>query len=394
MYGDKKILAIILARGESTEVPNKNLRHFINKGVKQTLLAHTIHTAKQSKYLDSFYVFSEDQDAIEEAINNGAEVPVAAPQEFTRDDTSSAQAITYLLNNLPNNGNDFDYFILLQVTSPLREATDIDTCLEFYLNHEFKDGIQTACVSVSKVPVSPYWMYEQTEDHALAPAMTKSVASLRRQDLPQYNNLNGAIYIARPAWYIQHQSFLTDDSIFYEMPANKALDIKTELDLQILELLLTNAAAKERINALFVKQIAEHQIQVFLTTVEEKSADALAANKLFVSINMAMADAANNLTATRKIIIDFILDPNNASEHRTLSVFNRTIQANRSSLRGMFIDTFLGPVLGEKKHCQFLQSRATTESFFDKALLILAQTKNLVTAANDTIMLSASRKLI
>ena len=63
MINDKKVLAIIPARGGSKGVPRKNIRHLAGK----PLIAWTIEEAKKSKYIDRLILSSEDNEIIEVA---------------------------------------------------------------------------------------------------------------------------------------------------------------------------------------------------------------------------------------------------------------------------------------------------------------------------------------
>jgi CMP-N,N'-diacetyllegionaminic acid synthase len=213
MYKDKKILAIIPARGGSKGVPGKNLRKV--QGV--SLLARSIASAKASKFIDCVVVSSDDDAIITEALAAGAQVPFKRPAEFATDDAPG-----------------YDYVIVLQVTSPLRDTADIDGALDFCLRKE-----ANICVSVTAAPVSPHWMFTFNNDSELLPILNEK-PPLRRQDLPATYVLNGAIYIAATGWFLNHKSFLTAETLGYVMPAEKSLDLDTEFDFELLDLHLKN----------------------------------------------------------------------------------------------------------------------------------------------------------
>jgi CMP-N,N'-diacetyllegionaminic acid synthase len=224
MLNNKKILAIIPARGGSKGVPRKNLREVDG----ETLLGHTINSATKSLYIDKVVVSSEDDEIIAAALQAGADVPFVRPSEYATDEAPGYLPIVHALENLPG----YDYVIVLQVTSPLRETTDIDGALEYCLFQE-----ANVCVSVTESEVSPYWMYRCSEEGQLTPLLAEK-APLRRQDLPMTYVLNGAIYIAATNWFLEHKSFLTAETLGYVMPKHKSLDIDTEFDFQLLNLYL------------------------------------------------------------------------------------------------------------------------------------------------------------
>lgn len=221
MINDKSVLAIIPARGGSKGVPRKNLRHFNNK----SLLAHTIHGALQSQFIDRVIVSSDDADIIAEAKNAGADVPFVRPVELASDTSPAWEATIHALENLPH----YDYVVLLQVTTPLRETSDIDGCIEFCLSND-----ADACVTVAESPANPYWIYSLDENNQMIKVIPGEVP-LRRQDSPVAYVLNGAVYIARSDWYLQHKTFLTDETIGFVMSPDKSLDIDTEFDFKLLE---------------------------------------------------------------------------------------------------------------------------------------------------------------
>lgn len=228
MLEGKRIIAIIPARGGSKVVPRKNLRLVYGK----SLLARTIETAKLSKMIDRIIVSSDDQEIIAEAKRAGADVPFVRPAELAQDETPGHEPILHALTELP----DYDYVIVLQVTSPLRKVDDIDDCLRFCFKQQAK-----ACVSVCETEQSPYWTFSIKSNHQLKQVMADKIPH-RRQDLPVTYALNGSMYVAEVPWFVANKSFLTSETIGYVMPKERSLDIDTEFDFLILETYLKNAS--------------------------------------------------------------------------------------------------------------------------------------------------------
>ena len=71
----------------------------------------------------------------------GGNVPFMRPQELVRDDTPGIEPVLHAIDKLP----DYDYVILLQVTSPLRTVEDIDGAIELCINRQAK-----SCVSITE----------------------------------------------------------------------------------------------------------------------------------------------------------------------------------------------------------------------------------------------------
>jgi CMP-N,N'-diacetyllegionaminic acid synthase len=221
MLNGKKILAVIPARGGSKRVPRKNLRPILGK----SLLDRSIEVALQSRYIDRLIVSSEDAEIIEAAKKAGADVPFVRPAEFSQDTSSGMQPVIHAVESLP----EYDYVLLLQVTTPLRDVHDIDNALEFCLNQN-----ANFCVSVKEVSESPYWMFKINDENKLVSLLAEKIPS-RSQDLPLVTILNGAVYIANTTSFLKSKTFLTEETLGYKMSREHSLDIDTEADMQSYE---------------------------------------------------------------------------------------------------------------------------------------------------------------
>ena len=84
MIGDKKLLAIIPARGGSKRLPRKNILNLAGK----PLISWTIEAALGSKYIDRIVVSTDDNEIAVIAKQFGAEVPFLRPNELATDDTA------------------------------------------------------------------------------------------------------------------------------------------------------------------------------------------------------------------------------------------------------------------------------------------------------------------
>ncbi len=226
MISDKKILAIIPARGGSKGIPRKNIIDVAGK----PLIAWTIEAAKKSKYIDRLVLSSEDDEIIRIAIQWGCEVPLKRPDFLAEDDTPGIDPVLHMLSVLP----EFDYIVLLQPTSPLRRTEDIDGCIEQCITKR-----ANCCVSVTEPDKSPFWMYYINSEGVLEPVVSSdNEVAVRRQDLPVIYALNGAVYVARCEWLLTNKSFLTKETIAYPMSKEHSIDIDSWRDLQLAKLIL------------------------------------------------------------------------------------------------------------------------------------------------------------
>lgn len=222
MINGQRVLAVIPARGGSKGVPRKNVRKVGNK----PLLAWSIEAARGSRYIDRVVLSSEDAEIMAVAEAWGCEVPFARPADLARDETSGVEPILHAIEALPG----YDFIVVLQPTSPLRTAEDIDGCLA--LCYEREAG---ACVSVTEVEHPPYWMFLMDQTSGLQPLFPLAERPTRRQDAPSIYRLNGAVYVARTSWLQAERSFITSETLGYSMPVERSIDIDTEHDLHLLE---------------------------------------------------------------------------------------------------------------------------------------------------------------
>lgn len=226
MINEKKVIAIITARGGSKGVPRKNIKKLAGK----PLIAWTIEEAQRSKYIDRLILSSEDTEIIQTAKEFGCDVPFVRPAELAQDTTRGIEPILHALQK----SEDYDCVVLLQPTSPLRIAEDIDRTIETMIEES-----APACVSVTETQESPYWMYKIEDDQLLQPLLSQTDLSKRRQDLPSVFVLNGAVYVAEVEWLKKTKTFLTDLTVAYKMPKERSCDIDTQIDFKFCELMLS-----------------------------------------------------------------------------------------------------------------------------------------------------------
>jgi CMP-N,N'-diacetyllegionaminic acid synthase len=203
--------------------------------IKKYWELRAIETALQSRFIDRVIVTSEDAEIIQMAKKAGADVPFIRPAALAQDTSSGIDPVIHALEHLPG----YDYLVLLQVTTPLRDVNDIDNCLEFCLSKK-----ANICVSVREVTENPYWMFKLNNANKLQPVMAEKAPD-RSQDLPVVTILNGAIYVAGTQWFLENKSFLTPETIGFKMSIEKSLDIDTEDDWNEYENYLKNKRITE-----------------------------------------------------------------------------------------------------------------------------------------------------
>src|SRR3712207_1192867 len=126
MYENKRILAIIPARGGSKGILKKNIIEI--SGLP--LIVYTLQESQLSKYIDRTIVSTEDLEIKEVVERYGGKVPFLRPLELAQDTSKTIACIVHAVNTLKKMGEEYDYVVILQCTSPLRKSWHIDEAIE------------------------------------------------------------------------------------------------------------------------------------------------------------------------------------------------------------------------------------------------------------------------
>jgi CMP-N-acetylneuraminic acid synthetase len=225
MKCNRRFLAIIPARQGSKRLPGKNKLLLGGK----PLICWSIEAAKESHYIDEIIISSDDKKILQIAQQNGVK-SLKRPKKLASDSATTFDVIKHVLEHITG----YDYVVLLQPTSPLRDATDIDKAIEFLIEKS-----ADAVISVCTMEHSPLWSNTLPEDKSMQGFLREDVVNKRSQDLQQYYRLNGAIYIVKIDMFLQEKSFFLKENIFaYIMSQEKSVDIDTELDFKLAQLLI------------------------------------------------------------------------------------------------------------------------------------------------------------
>ena len=147
MIKEKSVLAVIPARGGSKGLPGKNILPLAGK----PLIAWSIDAANGSQYIDRCIISTDDKDISDVAKKYGGNVPFLRPSHLANDDSPTIDVLVHTLQYFKNQSVEFDYLVLLEPTSPLRDSDDIDSAINLlHQNREIADSI----VGVSKVEAS------------------------------------------------------------------------------------------------------------------------------------------------------------------------------------------------------------------------------------------------
>lgn len=228
---NKQILCTICARGGSKGLPNKNLLKIGDK----SLIGHTLTQAKAIEAIDCIIVSSDSNEILKEGEIYAADILLQRSAKLASDDAGKIDAIIDCLNHAESNLNKhFDYVIDLDVTSPLRNLIDIENCLEFTKDKGFKN-----LITVTNSKKNPY--FNQIEITNEGPQLVKSGHNIKgRQSAPKVYDMNASIYVWSRDFLINEKTLFSRDTIVYDMPEERSLDIDNELDFKIVKHLIEN----------------------------------------------------------------------------------------------------------------------------------------------------------
>ena len=229
MVSNRKLLAIIPARGGSKRLPDKNIINLAGK----PLIVWTIDAAKQSKYIDRIVVSTDSGRIAETALNAGAEVPFLRPDSLGRDDTSTYEVVDHTLTQLRNCGNQYECLLLLQPTSPLRSAEHIDGATDLFIAKN-----ADAVISVTEVDHQNEWSGTIPKSLCMEQYF-QGKTEKRSQELSTKYRINGAIYLINTSKLSKYKTFFIPKNIFaYQMGKEVSIDIDVQFDLDISEYLI------------------------------------------------------------------------------------------------------------------------------------------------------------
>ena len=227
MIGKNRVLAVVPARGGSKGIPGKNLKMIAGR----SLLHRTIDQALAAKTVDEVVVTSDDQEILRHANEIDGVRAIERPSELAADDTAMWPVVLHALDN----SSPYDVVVLLQPTSPLREAADIDAAVSM-----LEERSVNSVMSVCEVATSPYWMFTIGEGDKLHRILPKQQVATR-QELPVCYEINGALYVVNSSWFRTSRLFVDDDTLAYVMPRERSVDVDTPEDLATAERLLNGA---------------------------------------------------------------------------------------------------------------------------------------------------------
>lgn len=208
MFKNKKIIAIIPARGGSKGLPGKNIKILLGK----PLVAWTIEQAKKSRYIDRLIVSTDYKEIADIAKKYGAEVPFLRPGELARDNSPTIDVVLHAIRWFEQRGEYFDIVILLEPTSPLRKEKDIDRAIEFFFQDINKVD---SLVSVGEVCLENPFIMKKIEKGFVKPFIENNRSFSQRQQLAKTYFPYGVIYLSKLNALKKYKTFYQERTMPY-----------------------------------------------------------------------------------------------------------------------------------------------------------------------------------
>jgi CMP-N-acetylneuraminic acid synthetase len=234
LAGGPYVFGVIPARGGSKGLPGKNLRVL----GRLSLLGHAIASAREATVLTRFIVSTDSPAIADEARRHGAEAPFLRPAGLATDEAGMVPVLQHAVRWLESAaGVRPDLIVTLQPTSPFRTGVDIDQTVAKLLATG-ADSAQT----VSEAGYHPFFMKTLDGDRTI-PLFADGHKYVRRQDAPPVYQPSGAVYVTRAPVLMDQGRVLGDDNRVIVMDFEAAVNIDTEWDFLLAELVLARGQA-------------------------------------------------------------------------------------------------------------------------------------------------------
>lgn len=234
-----RLIGFIFARGGSKAVPRKNVRPVGGK----PLIAWAIECALASRHIARVVVSTDDDEIAEVSRAHGAETPFIRPAALASDTASELLAWRHAIEAMRQlEGADaaLDPFVSVPTVAPLRAPEDLDASIDAFLRLRADGAAPDLVLAVTPAHRSPYFnmVVDGSEGWVRLAVQTADGAPIRRQDAPPVFDVATSVYTADPAYVLRTDALLAGRVGRVLVPQERALDIDTEHDLEIADLLL------------------------------------------------------------------------------------------------------------------------------------------------------------
>ena len=231
-----EVLGLVVGRSGSKGIPGKNTQLLAGR----PMVDYTFLAARSSLRLSRTIVSSDDRALIARAKAFGIEVPFVRPSRLATDESPIIDTALHAIQWLREQANYRpNYVMLLQPTSPLRTAEDIDRAIELACQRK-----ANAVVGVTPSSNHPHWTKRIDPDGYVVPFIAgPETSAYMRQQLPPAYKLNGALFMVRSKVLAEKKTWCPEEAVAYVMPSERSLDIDSPWDLRFADFLLRETEA-------------------------------------------------------------------------------------------------------------------------------------------------------
>ena len=233
---NKKInIAIILARGGSKGITNKNIKILNDK----PLIYWSIRQCLNCKEIKSVWVSSDSKKIIKIAQKTGAKT-IIRPKSISNDNSTSESGWMHAINYLDKQKIKLDTVVAIQATSPLRESNDIKKALVIFYKKKY-DSLFTGSIN-NEI------FFNWTEKLKKPSPNYNILKRTKRQDLKNSILENGSFYIFDKKKFIKNKNRLFGKIGFYLMNKIKSFQIDDLNDFEIVKSIMNNKKITKNFN--------------------------------------------------------------------------------------------------------------------------------------------------
>jgi N-acylneuraminate cytidylyltransferase/CMP-N,N'-diacetyllegionaminic acid synthase len=230
------VLATICARGGSKGLRGKNIRTLHGK----PLIQYTLECARQSARVGRFVVSTDSAEIVDVVTALGYDVDYRRPAELATDTVAKIDAIRHVTEFVERTHAFLpDIVVDLDIGVPLREPRDVDRAVDALWGDPSMDAI----VTVYPAERNPYFNMIERGANGYYGLVRKATPPLvRRQDAP-------AVFSVTPAVFGWRRERMDVTHLYegrwgvVEMPIERSVDIDTEFEFRLVELLMSPTPA-------------------------------------------------------------------------------------------------------------------------------------------------------
>lgn len=233
MIDESRVLVVVAARSGSKGLPNKNIRLLNSK----PLLAYPILAARNAKCVDKVLLSTDSEQYRQVGEEYGASIPFLRAGDLASDTATSVDVVLDVLDRLGVEGETFEYVALLEPTSPLTEANDLDAAIaQLHLRREFCDSV----VGVQRLESShPAYALKMDSSDRISPYSGGEFAAMpRRQELEPLFVLDGSLYVSKVSALRSKKTFYHEATQGLVFEKRKGFEIDDHIDFLCVQALM------------------------------------------------------------------------------------------------------------------------------------------------------------